>query len=132
MAEHLYAKEQMLATGTNSLMELWCASFIQCGIADGAIPFLNHKDLYDTIDSTPLGGTPWQTFSLSYDSPLPDNNAPPWMHDKFEVWFQDPHLITKSILSNPDFTNEFDFVPFREFGTDGKQKWQNFMSGSWA
>jgi Plavaka transposase len=132
VAEHLYAKEQMSATGIDSLMELWHASFIQQGIADGTVPFHNHKELYNTIDSTPLGGIPWQTFSLSFDGPLPDNNAPPWMHDKFEVWFRDPHLIAKSMLSNRDFANEFDLVPFREFDADGKQRWQNLMSGSWA
>ena len=124
-------QEQMSASGIDSLMELWQASFIRHGIMDGW-PFLNHRDLYSTIDSTPLGDVPWQTFSLSFSGPLPEDNPPGWMKDKFDVWFRDPHLIIKNMLANPDFVDEFDFMPFREFGADKKQIWRNFMSGSWA
>ena len=122
----------MSASGIDSLMELWQASFIRHGIMDGGTPFLNNHDLYGTIDSTPLGDVPWQTFSISFDGPLPEDNVPPWMEDKFDIWYHDPHLIAKNILANPDFANEFDFVPFRKFGADKKQIWQDFMSGSWA
>jgi hypothetical protein len=131
-AERLYVKEQLSAAGIDALMDLWHSSFIQCGIEDGGAPFVNHSDLYNTIDSTPLGDVPWRTFSLSYDGQLPDDNVPTWMMDKFDVWFRDPHLIVTNILGNPDFASEFDFIPFRKFDTDGKQVWCDFMSGSWA
>ena len=131
-AEHLYVKEQLSAAGIDVLLDLWHSSFIQHGIADGGAPFLNHSELYNTIDSTPLGDVPWQSFSLSYDGPLPEDNIPVWMTDKFEVWFQDPHLIVANILANPDFASEFDFIPFQKFDAKGNQIWQDFMSGSWA
>jgi hypothetical protein len=131
-AERLYAKEQLSAAGIDSLMDLWRASFLQSGIRDGGPPFLNHSELYDTIDSTPLGDVPWQSFSLSYDGQLPDDKVPTWMTDTFDVWFRDPHLIVTNILANPDFTSEFDLVPFRKFDANGNQIWQDFMSGSWA
>jgi hypothetical protein len=121
----------MSASGIDALMELWQASFIKRGIMDGG-PFLNHHNLYTTIDSTPLGDVPWQTFSISFSGPLPEDNAPCWMEDKFDTWFRDPHLIVKNMLANPDFADEFDFAPFRKFGADKKQIWQDFMSGSWA
>jgi len=131
-AECLYAKEQLSATAIDVLMDLWHSSFVQSGIADGGAPFLNHSDLYKTIDSTPLGDVPWQSFSLSYDGQLPENNIPTWMTDKFDVWFRDPHPIVTNILANPDFASEFDFIPFRKFDANGNQIWQDFMSGSWA
>ena len=69
------------------LMDLWHASFIQYGITDGGAPFLNHNDLYNTIDSTPLGDVPWQSFSMSYNGQLPEDNILSWMMDTFSVWF---------------------------------------------
>jgi hypothetical protein len=131
-AERLFAKEQLSAAGIDALMDLWRASFIQRGIIDGGAPFVNHNDLYNTIDSTPLGDVPWQLFSISYDGQLPEANIPTWMTDKFDVWFRDPHLIATNILGNPDFASEFDSVPFRRFDTNGNQIWDDFMSGSWA
>ena len=113
-------------------MDLWRSSFLQYGITDGGAPFINHCELYNTIDSTPLGDVPWQSFSLSYDGQLPEDNIPTWMTDKFDVWFRDPHLIVANILANPDFASDFDLIPFRKFDTDGNQIWQDFMSGSWA
>ncbi|KAI0287323.1 hypothetical protein BC826DRAFT_917322, partial [Russula brevipes] len=131
-AERLYAKDQMSATGIDALMNLWHASFIQSDATDAGAPFLNHKDLYATIDSTQLGNVAWQSFSLSYDGKFPDHDVPSWMEDKFDVWFRDPRLIVKNIVSNMDFANEFDYVPFRKFDAEGKQIWENLMSGSWA
>ena len=113
-------------------MDLWHASFIQSDATDAGAPFLNHKGLYAAIDSTRLGNVAWQSFSLSYDGKLPDHDVPSWMEDKFDVWFRDPRLVVKNIVSNMDFANEFDYVPFRKFDAEGKQIWENLMSGSWA
>ena len=66
--------------------------------------FTSHKDLYDTIDATKLGDTPWNHFNLSYqgkkgDSPLK------WQTEDFTIWFRNPWMVIHNLLSNPDFNN---------------------------
>ncbi|KAG2743052.1 hypothetical protein P692DRAFT_201841927 [Suillus brevipes Sb2] len=66
--------------------------------------FADHCDLYKTIDNIPV------------DIP------PPQMDQTFD-----------NMLSNPDYIEEFDYCPYREFSTDGDvQQWKDFMSGDWA
>jgi len=132
-AEQLFAKEQMSAMGIDTLMDLWRASFIQSDATNGGAPFVNHKDLYNTIDSISLGVVDWKSFTLSYSDVLPERGDPPsWMEDRFDVWYRDPHLVAKNMLSNTDFADNFDYLPFQEFDADGEQIWENFMSGTWA
>ncbi|EGO27012.1 hypothetical protein SERLADRAFT_436843 [Serpula lacrymans var. lacrymans S7.9] len=63
---------------------------------------------------------------------MPQMDTPPWMSQSFDVWFRSPRGLVHNILENPEFKNEVDYTPLREFDHDGKQKWRNFMSGSWA
>ncbi|KAG1827508.1 uncharacterized protein BJ212DRAFT_1294760 [Suillus subaureus] len=51
------------------------------------------------------------------------------------MWFHDPHIIIQNMLTNPDFKDEMDYVPYWEFigeGDDAKCQWHNMMSGNWA
>ncbi|KAH7917136.1 hypothetical protein BV22DRAFT_968957, partial [Leucogyrophana mollusca] len=63
----------------------------------------------------------------------PEQDAPPWMHENFDVWYRDPREVIQNMLASPDYTNKMDYRPFREFSmkTDERQ-WQDFMSGDWA
>ncbi|EGN93687.1 hypothetical protein SERLA73DRAFT_156242 [Serpula lacrymans var. lacrymans S7.3] len=131
-AELLYTKTQMLAGDINTLTELWRASFIKHGIDDAQIPFSDKDNLYRTIDATPIGGVPWDLFSLSYNGEVPQENAPPWMSQSFDVWYRSPQMIVHNILSNSDFKDNIDYVPYREFCANGKRKYKDFMSGNWA
>ena len=47
-------------------------------------------------------------------------------------YFRDPHLLFVEMVGNPSFTNDFDYMPYREFDANGTQHYQHFMSGNWA
>jgi hypothetical protein len=111
------------------IFNLWAASLAEHGDVP---PFSSHNDMYDTIDSTPLGDLPWESFSLQYNGVLPDGAAPSWMSAEYDVWFRNPQLLVHHILSNPDFDGEIDYAPLQEHSTTGAHRFQNFMSGDWC
>jgi hypothetical protein len=128
-AEFLFTRNQMSAGHIDTLLNLWAASLLK---HDDEPPFSNHSELYDTIDSTPLGDVPWETFSLKYSGVLPDGEIPAWMTSEYDIWFRDPHTIVRNLLSNPEFDGEFDYAPYQEYDTSGNHRFQDFMSGNWA
>jgi Plavaka transposase len=128
LADFLFQREQMSVGNIDILLHLWAASLAQ---HDDSPPFLNHQDLYDTIDATPIGGVPWQSASLSYDGPLPIQPFP-WMQSKYTIWFRDPRLLFKGMLENPDFAKSFDYRPYRQYDTRGSRRYEHFMSADWA
>ncbi|KAG2037356.1 hypothetical protein BDR03DRAFT_864200, partial [Suillus americanus] len=128
-AEFLYTRNQMSAGQIDTLLDLWAATLIK---HDDSPPFTGHRDLYETIDSTPLGDVPWQTFLMSYSRTSPAENVPPWMTAEYDVWFRDPRLLVHNMLSNPDFAAEIEYVPYRDYTDDNKRCYKNFLSGDWA
>lgn len=119
----------MSAGNIDKLLALWTANLAKHGDTP---PFRTHAGLYSSIDDTPLGGVKWESFSVSYSGPRPDNDVPTWMTDTHSVFFRDPRKIVHGMLSNPDFKDEIDYAPLRAFGPDGKRRLQHFMSGEWA
>lgn len=124
----------MSGTSVDTLSQLIRASLITHGIApDDINVFETHSTMLSTIDSTPLGDVPWQGFSITYDGPLPqDGIVPSWMTKPYDVWYRDPRLLIHNLLANRDFNGEFDYTPFREFDTQKRRRWRDFMSGDWA
>ncbi|KAG1894945.1 uncharacterized protein F5891DRAFT_1130746 [Suillus fuscotomentosus] len=95
-------------------------------------PFADHRDLYAVIDSSPFGDVKWQCFMVAYDGERP-KNPKPWMDDKYDVWFRDPREVTRNMLANSAYANEFDYCPYREYSMENDQcQWKDFMSGNWA
>jgi hypothetical protein len=127
-AQFLYCQAQMSAGNINTLLDLWAATLVK---HDEPPPFANAADLYETIDSTPLGDIPWQSFSVTYDGDAPDP-APQWMSTEYEVWFRDPRLVVRNMVDNPDYKDGFDTTPIRVFDIGDYRQYQNFMSGDWA
>jgi len=127
-AQFLYCQEQMSAANINTLLDLWAATLLK---HNEPPPFANAADMYETIDSTPLGDISWQSFSVTYDGDVPDS-APQWMSTEYEVWFRDPRLVVRNMLDNPDYKDGFDTTPIRVFDTGDHRQYQNFMSGDWA
>ncbi|KIK82056.1 hypothetical protein PAXRUDRAFT_154653 [Paxillus rubicundulus Ve08.2h10] len=66
LADFLYTHSQMPAAQIDSLLDIWAASLLGSG---GEPLFMDHKDLYKTIDSTTLGDVKWENFSIQYSSP---------------------------------------------------------------
>ena len=119
----------MSAPDIDFLLNLWSASSAAHGEAP---PFQNHKDLYTTIDSTPLGDIPWETFSLHFNGPRPEGQVPSWMDADYDVWFHNPRKLVHNIISNADFKDGFDYTPYQECDANGTRRYHNFMSGNWA
>lgn len=110
-------------------MDLWTASLLK---HHDVGPFKNHDELYKTIDDIPLGDVPWQSFTMEYGGERPEGQAPSWMDAEYEVWFRDPHEVIRNMLANPDFNGEFDYGPVKEYYANGKRRFKNLMSGTWA
>jgi Plavaka transposase len=131
-AQFLYCRTQMSASNINTLLDLWASTLLKYNEPP---PFANYTDLYDTIDSTPLGDVAWQSFSLRYNSdedPMTEGTLPDWMTSEYEVWFRDPRMIIKGMIDNPDYNHHTDVAPVRVFNSNGIRVYQNFMSGDWA
>ena len=77
----------MSAGNIDFISSLWAASLAH----HNDVPlFKNTKAMYNTIDSTPLGDVPWQSFTLNYNGNLPDGKVPPsWMEVNYDVWYRD-------------------------------------------
>jgi hypothetical protein len=129
LADYIFTKNQTSAGSIDQLLNIWAATLVGTDLEP---PFVNHNDLYCTIDSTPLGDIKWESFTLSYTGELPDGDIPPWMKTKHEVWFRNPRLLVHNLLMNADFDGEIDISPFQEYDADNNHRYQNFMSGNWA
>ena len=132
MADLFYCEIQLSAYQINSILRLWSTSGVRTGTPSTA-PFQNHKELYQTIDRTPLGDIPWSSFSLRYDGERPMDDVPQWMDVLYQVSYHDPQAIIQSMLANPSLKDNMDYVPYREYdASNEKWSWQDFMSGDWA
>jgi len=119
----------MSAGDINTLLNIWTSTLATHGAEP---PFRNADELYNTIDSTPLGDIPWEDFTVTYDGDTPDDARLPWMDAEYEAWFRNPEWLVRNMLLNPDFKDEFDCAPFHEYDKDGNHRFHNFMSGDWV
>ncbi|KAG1837384.1 hypothetical protein C8R48DRAFT_622854 [Suillus tomentosus] len=132
LADYIFAKNQTPAAQIDHLLDIWAASLIRGGANTNAL-FTDHRDVYKTIDSTPLGDVQWQSCSVKYTGEHADDDTAPWMEDSYDVWFRDPRDVVRNMLANPDYALEMDLQPYREFATEtDERQWQDFMSGDWA
>lgn len=97
-------------------------------------PFQNHRDLYKTIDQTPLGDILWSSFTLQYNGEKPaDDEVPAWMNASFQICYRDPRAVVHDMLGHPDFKDDMDYIPYRKYDPKTqKRQWRDFMSGDWA
>ena len=131
IADFLYRRNQMPGAQIDVLFDLWAAG----GDYGCKPPFASHNDLYETIDSIPLGDLPWICFTVTYDGdngPLPDGEVPTWMITEYEVWCHNVCLVMRGQLANPDFNGEIGYTLLQIFGPTGKQEWSNIMTGNWV
>ncbi|KAF9231628.1 hypothetical protein BU15DRAFT_68170 [Melanogaster broomeanus] len=129
-AEFLFARCQMSAPKIDVLLDLWASTLYPYKAKP---PFADHRHMYKTIDATAIGDVKWQSFSASYTGEIPAVDPPPWMLEKYVVWFRDPRQVVHKVLGNLSFTNEMDLSPFEEYSTEDQiRHYKDFMSGEWA
>ncbi|KAG6375120.1 hypothetical protein JVT61DRAFT_3317 [Boletus reticuloceps] len=62
-AEFIFKQAELSVGNIDDLCDLWGRS-----LEDGSMgkhpPYVNHKELYATIDATPQGDIPWSSFKL--------------------------------------------------------------------
>ncbi|KAJ3519266.1 hypothetical protein NM688_g9324 [Phlebia brevispora] len=124
----LFERTKMSQKNVNTLLELWAASLIQYG---GVPPFTDCNDLHAKIDATPLGDAPWTSFKTKFTGTLPEN-PPSWMTAEYEVWHRNARVCARNMISNPDFAEEFDVAPYREWDNTFERRYNNLFSGDWA
>lgn len=129
LAEFLFKKNQASAPDVNFLMDMFAAFGYQFGASP---PFADSTDMYNVLDSIPLGDAPWHSFTGQYTGVVPDTNTPTWMTAKYDVWCRNPLDVIHNLLANPDFKGEFDYAPYREYDNKDRRQYHNFMSGNWA
>ena len=126
----MFRQIQLSASHIDAIMQLWSIT------AEGSpslAPFQNHRDLYQTIDATPLGDIPWSSFTLQYDGERPTDDVPQWMTAPYQVCYRDPRMVIHDMLGHPGFKDHMDYVPYREYDPKTqRQQWRDFMSGDWA
>ena len=101
----------MSVPNINKLLDLWASTLLK---HIEPPPFANNLDLYNTIDLTPLGDVTWQSFSIRYDGDVPEGTIPQWMTSEYDVWFCDPHTITKNMIDSPDYNHHIDATDFQQ------------------
>ncbi|KAF8308528.1 hypothetical protein F5887DRAFT_1068113 [Amanita rubescens] len=131
LAEFLYTRNQTPAAQIDALMDIWASKS-----PDQEPPFVDHKDLYHTIDNITLSDVPWKALSVSYGGTIATEaegeDVPPWVRSEYEVWYRDPLAVLENQLANPDFRGKFHAAPYREYNEDGERVWSDVMSGNWA
>ncbi len=128
VGEFLFRQEQMSGGNIDHLMRFWKESLPPWSMP----PFENHNDLLQTIDAIPYGRYDWSCFTVGYlgEESL-DENCPPFMRDRYEVWHRNAFDVVAEMVANRDFDGEFDYAPFQEYHEENHH-FQDFMSGNWA
>ncbi|KIL69001.1 hypothetical protein M378DRAFT_8424 [Amanita muscaria Koide BX008] len=129
LAELLYKCNQMSRTNISDLMQI-LAHMQEDQDADPL--FVNVDELYATIDATELGDVAWESFTVSYNGIIEEENDVPWKNASYDIWFRNPLQVLKNQLSNCNFAKEMDFTPKKVFDKNGKRCYQDLMSGQWA
>ena len=131
-ANLLFREASLSRNKINRLLELWAASLLDATNSEsGDPPFSSVAEMFKIIDATPLGDSPWRSFTVSYNGPRPEGEAPSWMSQKYEVWFHCPRDIVCNILANPDFKDTFDVTPYKQYDEQGRHVYSNFFSANW-
>jgi len=131
IADFLFRQNQMSASHINLLLSLWAASLAVHGDEP---PFSDATHLYNAIDSIPLGDVRWESFTLRYNGPQPEENAATWMQTEYDVWYRNPRALVHNLLSNSSFKSGFDYMPYQEYSDRDRRvhRFHDFMSANWA
>ncbi|KAG2060926.1 hypothetical protein BDR06DRAFT_979240 [Suillus hirtellus] len=88
--DFIYTENQMSTGNINKILYLWG---ITLTVYHDNPPFADYRNLYNTIDATPLGNVTWENFNK------PTRECLLWMEQSYKVWFWDPHTVAKNMLA---------------------------------
>ncbi|KAL1721409.1 hypothetical protein EV715DRAFT_288546 [Schizophyllum commune] len=129
LADFTYRDAALGKRKISTLMQIWAVYNAYRGDEP---PFRSYQDVEDTIDAIPYGDLRWKSFAASYNGAPVAGDAPSWMSAEYDVWYRDPRAVIESILGNPEFAKDFDYVPYQEFTKGDHRRWKEMMSGDWA
>jgi len=92
----------------------------------------NHAEMYETINSTPVGDVSWESFTLEYDGVRPDGDIPMWMTAEYEYLVPKPSRPVHNIISNPVFESRVLTTHTARIYNGWGNRFQNLMSGDWC
>ena len=95
-------------------------------------PFHSHRDMYDMINATMHGDSPWKLFSMMYLGTMPDGDPPSWMTTEYDIWYHNPKVVLEHQLANPDFKGEVNYATKVIVDEDGHHEVCDLMAGQWV
>jgi len=107
LADLLFTQTEMSHSQADRLMQIWATHTARDG---GTTPFANSKELHDTIDAIKEGDAPWHSFRVGYNGERPQERAPSWMDDSYQVFYRNPRQVIHTLLNNRKFDGNFDYV----------------------
>ncbi len=128
LADFTFCKAELSEGHINKLLEIFGLAMEN---AEGEARFNKAKDLYNAIDGILYGSAPWKCFVSELHTDLP-TGAPIWQEESYKIWFRDPDVVIKNILSNPNFADLFNPAPYIETAPDGKRQWSDYMLRNFA
>lgn len=128
-AHYHFVQVQSSARDIDVALDMWQASILKHG---ENVPWMNAKDLYNTIDLIQHGDAPWKTYTISYQGPRPPGTPPKWMTETYELCTRDSRRVLHNQLGSSEFKGMTNLVPYQQFNGEGKRIWSNLMSADWA
>ncbi|KAI9449318.1 hypothetical protein BJY52DRAFT_1206403 [Lactarius psammicola] len=129
-AHYHYVTLQSSAPDIAKGLNLWSVTSIKHGSIDGA-PWKNAKEMYAIIDTIQTGSLPFKAYSFSYTRPKPSTPSH-WMEQTYKLNACDVLSIIQEQLATPDFKDQINYAPYKEFNSKGECVWSNLMSRHWA
>lgn len=131
-AHYHFVELQSSEQQVNKGLDLWLAATVKAG-NDTPLPWSSTKEMYATIDSIQEGDAPFKTIHFKYSGPIPPTSNPPhWMTQTYDLCTRDSRILLHNQLATTDFTDTFDYKPYRQFDHKDDRVWSNLMSGDWA
>ncbi|KAG7092133.1 hypothetical protein E1B28_008507 [Marasmius oreades] len=129
IADLLYRKVEMSHARVNELLDIWFHD-VSTRYGGTSAPFSSQQHLYEMIDSIKHGSVPWCCLETEVEPP--EDTTPEYLKSSYQVWYRDPDTVLSNILSNQDFSDDFDTAPYVHVNKDSKCCWSDFMSGNYA
>ena len=128
-AHYHFVEAQSSAGLINMALDLWAATVVEFG---GAAPWKNPKELYATIDAIKLSESPWKTYTVRYQGPLPPGARPKWMTQAYTLCTRDSRQVLHHQLETTEFKDKINLSPYRQFDSHHQRIWSNLMSADWV